>query len=86
MQLDDYKYFLDNTADLFKQYGAAYLAIKDKTVLGTYQTFDTALEHTLKEQKLGTFIIQECLEDKAKSTVTFQANVSPVPMRCVDVK
>lgn len=40
MLQNEYKWFLDNYVDLYKQYGASFLAIKNKTVLGVYHSYD----------------------------------------------
>ena len=58
MQRSDFNWFLNNYNELFKKYGHKYLVIKDETVLGAYDTTRQALDNT--DEKLGTFIIQEC--------------------------
>lgn len=78
MQKQDYNYFLDNTAQFYKKYGRRFLAIKNQNVIGVYDTFDEALENTLKKETLGTFLIQECLADRKKSVHFFQGNVLPI--------
>jgi hypothetical protein len=78
MQKQDYEYFLQNTDQFYKVYGNKYLAIKDQNVIGVYNTFNEALENTLKAEPLGSFLIQECLESREKAIHYFQNNVAPV--------
>jgi hypothetical protein len=56
----DYKWFLDNYRMLYEEYGISYLAIKDKKVLGSYQSYAEALHETEKAEPIGSFIIQYC--------------------------
>lgn len=60
MQKDDFRWFLNNYADLYEKYGSTYLVIKNKVVLGTYDTYAEAVKSTMKTEKLGSFIVQLC--------------------------
>ena len=57
---EDFAWFQEHYADFQKQYGNAFLAIKNKQVLGAYSTYAEGVRETAKTEKLGTFIIQEC--------------------------
>ncbi len=81
MQDKNYQYFLENMESLYKQYGHKFLAIKNQSVIGVYDSFNDALESTLKTEALGTFLVQECFENKDKSIHNFQGNVTVAPMR-----
>lgn len=59
-QLDDFKWFVGEMPELFRQYGHCFLAIKNRRVLGSYQSYGEAVEDTASSEGLGTFIIQEC--------------------------
>ena len=56
--MGDFKWFVDNYQSLFDEYGHKFLAIKDKHVIGAYNSFMDAVESTHEEP--GTFIVQEC--------------------------
>jgi hypothetical protein len=71
----DFDYFKENMISFFKEYGERFIAIKDKTVLGVYDTFDEALTETLKTEELGTFIVQQCTDNDVNFTHVFQSNV-----------
>jgi hypothetical protein len=61
---------------LYSKYGHKFLAIKNAGVIGVYDTFDSAIRETIKTEKLGTFLIQECFRNKQESVKWFQSNVS----------
>ena len=73
MQDLDYKWFLENLQNLYKQYGDAYIAIKNKTVLGSYSSYAEGVKTTSKTEPLGTFIVQQCGADES----AFTAYISP---------
>ena len=74
--MNDYEYFIHNMSSLYGQYGHKFLVIKNKAVIGVYDDMDTAYDETRLKEEVGTFIIQECVDDPAKLVLTFQANVS----------
>lgn len=51
MLQNEYKWFLDNYADLYKQYGASFLAIKNKTVLGVYHSYAEGVKKLFRMKK-----------------------------------
>jgi hypothetical protein len=71
-QDQDFDYFLQNVGSFYKRYGHKFLAVKNKAVLGVYDSFDTAIYETLKSELLGTFIIQECFRNKEESVISVQ--------------
>lgn len=54
----DFNWFLNNYDSLYEQYGHKFLVIKNKQVLGAYDSVRQALDNT--DEELGTFIVQEC--------------------------
>jgi thermostable 8-oxoguanine DNA glycosylase len=81
--MNDYKYFEDNLSDLFKKFGHRFIVIKNESVIGDYDTFDAAYENTVKTEELGTFIIQECVDDPEKLIKHFQSNIVFAPAEAV---
>jgi hypothetical protein len=77
MQDQDFDFFVNNMPKLYSAYGHKFLAIKESNILGAYDTFNEALETTLKTDKLGTFLIQECFDSVEKMVNHFQGNVAP---------
>lgn len=68
MQNSDYKWFIDNFSSLFKEYGTAYLAIKNKSVIGVYKTYADGVRGSLTTEEPGTFIVQKCGSDESAYT------------------
>lgn len=62
---DDFHWFIENYYDFYNKYGKCFIAIKDKIILGIYDSFEKALSDTSSEYVLGTFIIQECNGDES---------------------
>jgi hypothetical protein len=75
MRDQDYDYFLQNIENLYKTYGHSFIAVKDRRILGAYDTFNEALENTLKTEEVGTFLIQECFANREECPCHFQGNV-----------
>jgi len=78
MQDQDFDYFLKNMDKLYKTHGQKFVTVKNQNFLGTYNTFNEALETTLKTEEMGTFLIQECFDSVEKMVNHFQGNVTPV--------
>jgi hypothetical protein len=72
LQTVDFKFFEENRDALYEKYGHKYLAIKNGSVLGAFDTFDDAVKSTLKSERLGTFIIQECVNNDTTCMQIFQ--------------
>lgn len=63
MNKNDFQWFVDNWAELYAKYGDSYIAIKNKTVLGSYDSFASGVRTTIKTETAGTFIVQHCTAD-----------------------
>lgn len=61
----DFEYFIAHYQELYEKYGHKFIAIKNKTVLGVYDTEIAAIDDISKQYPLGTFIIQECNGDES---------------------
>lgn len=66
----DFDYFTSNYQDLYKQYGHKFLAIKNKKILGAYDSVPDAIENLSKTHEIGTYIIQECTGDESAYRTT----------------
>lgn len=69
-----YEYYLDNITELSKKHLNKYIVIRECEVIGSYDTFETALKETVKQYDPGTFIIQKCTG--TVETQTFHSRVS----------
>lgn len=67
-RLEDFDFFLENYDELFKKYGHKFIVIKNKTILGVYDTEVDAINATSKTYPIGSFIVQECNGDESGYT------------------
>ena len=74
MSKKNYDYFLSNLDDLVKKYREKYVVIKDESIIGCYDSFSDAYDATIQREKLGTFIIQYCIEKDRLETANFLSN------------
>ena len=70
----EYDYFISSLDELMTKYAGKYIAIKNETVIGDYDSFDDAYVQTSKAEKLGSFIIQHCVPDDEDSVAHFAWN------------
>lgn len=70
MRSDDYEWFINEYMNIYHKYGHCYVAIKNKTILGTYSSVREAVNNTSKSYERGTFIVQECNGDSSGYTCT----------------
>ncbi len=71
----EFQYFIDNQNKLLKKYNGRFIAIVGERVVGDHDSFDMAIDETLKEYELGTFLVQECVEGEKAYTQTFHSRV-----------
>jgi len=70
----EYDYFTSNLEELLPKYSGRYIAIKNETVIGDYESFDDAYVNTAKAEALGTFIIQHCVPENEGSVAHYAWN------------
>ena len=69
-----YEYFKSNIQELLSKYNGRYIVIKDESVIGNYDSFETAYIETCKKEEIGTFIIQHCVVESPEKTMHFAWN------------
>lgn len=60
---EDFAWFKEHYTDFQKKYGESFIAIKNKKILGVYDSYGNGVRETVKTEELGTFIVQECSPD-----------------------
>lgn len=55
---DEFNYYLEHQDDLVKEYNGKVIVIKDRRVLGAYDSDTEAVIDTQKNHELGTFLVQ----------------------------
>ena len=62
---EDFVWFKEHYEEFQKTYGNAFLVIKNKKVIGVYESYGQAVRETEKTEPIGTFIVQECSQSHA---------------------
>ena len=60
---EDFAWFKEHYTDFQKKYGESFIAIKNKKILGVYDSYGNGVRETVESEELGTFIVQECSPD-----------------------
>ena len=68
----EFDYFRANQDALVEQYNGRVIVIKDRVVLGAYDSHIEAVVETQKHHELGTFLVQAVSPGKEAYTVTFR--------------
>jgi hypothetical protein len=71
----EFNWYLAHQEDLLERYNGKYIVIKDKNVIGSYDTSLDALLGAKKEHEQGTFLIQLCTPGEKDYTGTFHSRV-----------
>jgi Family of unknown function (DUF5678) len=77
MALDkEFKYYLDNQADLVAKYRGKFVVIREDQVVGAYADEVEAVMETSKKFELGTFLVQKVEPGSESYTQTFHSRVA----------
>lgn len=74
MNRENYNYFEAHIDELCEKYSGKHVVIKDSKVIGVYDSFDRAYTETIKEEVLGTFLIQLCSKNEKDTASYFYSN------------
>ena len=66
----DFDVFIKNYQNFYKEYGHKFLAIKDKKVLGAYDSVTETISDLTPTYEVGSYIIQECTGDESAYRTT----------------
>lgn len=73
---NEFSYYLKNQSELVKRYAGKFLVIKGIDILGVYDSDMEALEKTVKDHELGTFLIQFCSPGESDYTHTYHSRIA----------
>jgi len=71
----EFKYFIENKDNLVKKYNGKYIVIKDRKVIGDYDSEIEAIQKTSKDESLGTFLVQKCTLGNENYKQTYHSRV-----------
>lgn len=66
----DFDFFVEKYQELFEKYGHKFLAIKNKEILGAYESVVEAIDDLAPTHEVGSYIIQECTGDESAYRTT----------------
>lgn len=72
---NEFKYYLKHQAELVKKYSGKFIVLKNEKVIGVYNSHSEAYNETVKNDELGTFLIQHCLPGADSYSQTFHSQV-----------
>ena len=73
---NEFEYYLSNLQRFVDEYEGKYVVLKNKEIIGVYDSQIKAYLETQKEHKLGTFLIQFVKKGVENYTQTFYSRVS----------
>lgn len=75
MLKEEFEYYISHQNELLKKYAGKFLVIKNKSIIGVYDSEIDAYTETVKQEEAGTFLIQECQPGNESYTQTFRTRV-----------
>ena len=57
---EEFNYYLAHQGELVKKHNGKYIVIKNRQVIGVYDSELEAVTETSKQHELGTFLVQKC--------------------------
>jgi hypothetical protein len=72
----EFKYYLEHQDDLVKKYNGKFIVIKDRKVIGAFDSELEAIEKTAEKHELGTFLVQKCEPGSESYTQTYTSRVT----------
>jgi len=71
----EFYWYLDHQDELVKKYNGKYIVVKDKDVVGSYNSTLDAYIESKKKFEPGTFLIQLCTPGEKDYTATFHSRI-----------
>lgn len=71
----EFDFYKAHQAEFVKEHEGMYLVIKDQAVIGVYGTREQAIQESMKEHKLGTFLVQYVQAGDKSISQTFHSRV-----------
>jgi hypothetical protein len=72
----EFRYYLEHQDELVKKYDGRFVVIKDKQVIGVFDSELEAIEKTSEKHDLGTFLVQKCESGSGGYTQTYHSRVA----------
>jgi len=72
----EFNYYLESQDELVKKYNGKFIVIKNREVIGAFDSELEAVEKTAEKHELGTFLVQKCEPGSESYTQTYHSRVS----------
>jgi len=72
----EFKYYLEHQEELVKKYNGKFIIIKNREVIGVFDSELEAIEKTAEKYELGTFLVQKCEPGSESYTETYHSRVT----------
>lgn len=72
---EEYNYFKTHKKELLENYRNKFVVIKNKELIGAYDTEKEAYDSTVNTHAVGTFLIQKCVENEEELIQSFHSRV-----------
>ena len=72
----EFIYYLDHQKELVEKYNGKFVVIKNKTVIGVYDSEMSAIQHTSLDHEMGTFLVQKCEPGEEGYTQSYHSRVA----------
>jgi len=72
----EFKYYLEHQSELVKKYNGKFIVIKNREVIGAFDSELEAIEKTAEKHELGTFLVQKCEPGSESYTQTYHSRVA----------
>ena len=71
----EFKYYLEHQSELVEKHDGKFIVVKNENIIGIYDSHSDAYNETIKNEELGTFLIQQCLPGVDGYSQTFHSQV-----------
>lgn len=71
----EFDFYKQHQKELVKEHNGKYLAIKNQVVIGVYGTREEAIQKSMEEHELGTFLVQYVHPGDQNISQTFHSRV-----------
>lgn len=73
---EEFEYYIAHQSEFVTKYAGKFIVLKDKKVIGAYDSEIEAYQESQKENELGTFLIQHVESGAENYTQTFYSQVA----------
>lgn len=72
----EFHYYLEHQPELIKKYDGKFIVIKNNEIIGVYDGQSDAVKQTIKNHKIGSFLVQKVEPGEGAYTQTFHSRVA----------